>query len=136
MKKDLKQRFEDNPKYGQFVRFCINGCLAVLIQYVIYLLLIPYINEFAANTVGYIISFCCNFIITSYWTFHSRPSLKRLSGFGGSHIVNYFIQQGFLGLYLWLGVPKEFAALLAMGSAVPINFTMLRFVFKNKTKLK
>lgn len=128
----IKDIYNSDPKYGQFLRFCINGVLAVAIQYAVYLVLIQWINEFIANTVGYFVSFCCNFIITSYWTFKSRPSLKKLGGFGSSHIVNYFIQQGFLALYLWLGVPKEFAALLAMGSAVPINFAMLHFVYKKK----
>lgn len=114
------------------MRFCINGCLAVAIQYSVYLILINWVNEYAANTVGYIVSFCCNFIITSYWTFHSKPSLRKLGGFGSSHIVNYFLQQGFLWLYLTIGVPREFAALLAMGSAVPVNFAMLHFVYKKK----
>jgi len=121
-----------DAKYGQFIRFCINGVLAVAIQYGVYLLLVQWIDVNVAYTLSYIVSFCCNFIITSYWTFHSRPSWKRLTGFGGSHIVNYFVQMAFLNLYLWLGIPKEYAALLAMGSAVPINFTMLRFVYKKK----
>lgn len=127
--------FKDE-KYGQFLRFCINGCLAVAIQYIVYMFLLwifPEGSELWANiayAVSYFVSFCCNFIITSYWTFHSRPSWKRLTGFGGSHIVNFFLQLGFLNLYLWLGIPKEWAALLAMGSAVPINFMMLHFVYK------
>lgn len=125
------RKFND-PKYGQFLRFCINGVLAVAIQYAVYLLLIQWLNEFVANTIGYFVSFCCNFIITSYWTFKSRPSLKKLGGFGSSHIINYLAQQAFLALYLWIGIPKEYAALLAMGSAVPINFAILRFVYKKK----
>lgn len=119
-----------SEKYSQFIRFCVNGCVAVAIQYAMYLLLIPLINEFVANTIAYFISFCYNFIVTSYWTFNSKPSLKKLGGFGGSHILNYFLQQGFLALYLNTGVPKEYAAILAMGSALPINFTILHFIYK------
>ena len=126
----MKQLSGDN-KRGQFIRFCINGCLAVAIQYAVYWLLLQADCEVnIAYTLSYLVSFCCNFVITSYWTFHSRPSWKRLTGFGSSHIVNYFVQLGFLNLYLWLGIPKEFAALLAMGSAVPVNFAMLHFVYK------
>ena len=132
MIKRLKELYDSDPKYGQFLRFCINGVLAVGIQYAVYLVCIQWMNEFAANTIGYFVSFCCNFIITSYWTFRSRPSWKRLSGFGGSHIVNYFVQQFFLAIYLYIGIPKEWAALVAMGSAVPINFTLLHFVYKKK----
>lgn len=130
-------------KRGEFLRFCINGCLAVAIQYVVYWLLLWWMDADAdedsvfgkanlAYAISYLVSFCCNFIITSYWTFHSRPSWKRLIGFGSSHIVNFFVQLAFLNLYLYLGIPKEFAAILAMGSAVPVNFLMLHFVYKKR----
>lgn len=132
MKKSIREIYNSDPKYGQFLRFCINGVLAVAIQYATYWILIKWIEVNIAYTLSYFVSFCCNFIITSYWTFHSKPSWKRLTGFGGSHIINYFVQLGFLNLYLWLGVTKEWAALLAMGSAVPINFALLHFVYKNK----
>ena len=125
-------RLKSDSKYGQFLRFCINGVLAVAIQYAVYWVLIKWINVNIAYTLSYIVSFCCNFVITSYWTFHSSPSWKRLIGFGSSHVVNFFVQLGFLNLYLWLGIPKEWAALLAMGSAVPVNFAMLHFVYKKK----
>lgn len=121
-----------DTKKGQLLRFCINGGAAVAIQYGVYLLLIPHINEFIANTVAYIVSFAYNFIVTSYWTFHSKPSWKRLAGFSGSHIVNYLTQQAVLALALWAGIPKEFAALVAMAVAVPVNFILLRTVYKKK----
>lgn len=123
---------KDKEKYAQFVRFCANGVLAVAIQYGVYLLLVQWINPFAANTVGYAVSFCVNFIITSYWTFRSRPSWRKLAGFGGSHIVNYVCQQAFLALFLWAGIAKEYAAIMAMGSAVPVNFMILRVIYKKK----
>lgn len=132
----MERKLSSDSKTGQFVRFCINGCLAVAIQYGVYWLLLqlsPLSGNGWANiayAISYFVSFCCNFIITSYWTFHSRPSWKRLTGFGGSHIVNFFVQLAFLNAYLFIGIPKELAALLAMGSAVPINFMMLRFVYK------
>lgn len=125
-----------DEKYAQFIRFCINGCLAVTIQYVVYWLLLyawPAEGGLWTNiayTLSYIVSFCCNFVLTSYWTFHSRPSWKRLTGFGGSHIINFFLQIAFLNMYMWIGIPRQFAAILAMGSAVPVNFLMLRFVYK------
>lgn len=136
----------DNKK-GQFLRFCINGCLAVAIQYAVYWVLLQLMGADISQSndaegvmgkaniayaISYLVSFCCNFIITSYWTFHSRPTWKRLTGFGSSHVVNFFCQLGFLNLYLWLGIPKEIAAILAMGSAVPINFAILHFVYKKK----
>ena len=93
MIKRLKELYDSDPKYGQFLRFCINGVLAVGIQYAVYLVCIQWMDEFVANTIGYFVSFCCNFIITSYWTFRSRPSWKKLTGFGLSAFCISFIQR-------------------------------------------
>lgn len=131
----MERKLSSDSKRGQFVRFCLNGCLAVAIQYVVYWLLLQCYDGAdlwtnVAYAISYLVSFCCNFIITSYWTFHSRPTWRRLAGFGSSHIVNFFVQLAFLNVYLRIGIPKEWSAFLAMGSAVPINFMMLRFVYK------
>lgn len=157
----MERKLSSDSKRGQFVRFCINGCLAVAIQYGVYwlLMLSPEISqgggEFSpsgsgtphweglgealwtniAYTISYIVSFAYNFIATSYWTFHSRPTWKRLIGFGSSHVVNFFVQLAFLNAYLYIGIPKQWSALMAMASAVPINFMILRFVYKKEPHL-
>lgn len=126
----IKEIYKSDPKYGQFMRFCINGCISTAIQYAIYWLMLFVTSPGIALTVGYVISFVYNYVVTSYWTFHSQPSKKHLAGFGGSHVVNYFVQQAFLFLYIWVGIPNEWAGIMAMGSAVPINFLLVRLVYK------
>ncbi len=117
-----------DDKRMQFVRFCITGCISTALHWGIYCLLLNWCEVNIAYTIGYVLSFLVNFTITSYWTFHTPPSLKRFTGFGGSHLANYFIQLVFLNVYIYLGIPRQWAALMAMGSAVPINFFMVRFV--------
>ena len=53
---------------GEIIRFGIVGVIATGIQYGIYYLLLGHLNETAANTVGYLVSFVCNFIMTTYFT--------------------------------------------------------------------
>ena len=48
----------EKEKLIEFFRFGIVGCIAIAIQYAVYLLLIDYMNETIANTIGYIVSFC------------------------------------------------------------------------------
>lgn len=120
-----------DTKVKQFIRFCINGCIAVAIQYGIYwLMLKAQVETNIAFTIGYVISFIYNFIATSYWTFRSRPTLKRLTGFSASHIINYFTQMAFLNIFLMMALSREFSGILAMACAVPINFIIVRFVYK------
>lgn len=120
----------DTEKRKQFLRFCINGVVATAIQYGTYIILLPYLNAYASNTVAYILSFLYNFISTSYWTFRSKPSIRRLAGFCGSHLINYLSQQFFLFIALSLFIQGRYAALIAMACAVPINFALLRIVYR------
>ena len=110
------------------------GSLAAGIHYGVYFVLQEYelVNLNIAYTIGYATSFICNFFMTSYFTFRSNPSLKKALGFGGSHLVNYLIHMGLFNLFLFLDVNQEIAPLFVLAVAVPVNFVMLRFVFKHK----
>lgn len=120
-----------DKKTAEFLRFCINGCLAVCIQYGVYWALLHFgAEKNIAFTTGYIVSFAYNFIATSYWTFHSRPTWKRFTGFAGSHVVNYLVQIVFLNAFCWLGFTEKISGLLAMAAAVPINYVILHFIYK------
>ena len=89
----------EKEKLIEFIRFGIVGCIAIAIQYAVYLLLIDYMNETIANTIGYIVSFCCNFLLTTYFTFKVKPNKKRAGGFAFSHLINWGIQTLLLNLF-------------------------------------
>lgn len=130
----IKSVFHSKSKRYQFIRYCAVGSLAAGIHYGVYFVLQEYelVNLNIAYTIGYATSFICNFFMTSYFTFRSNPSLKKALGFGGSHLVNYLIHMGLFNLFLSLDVNQEIAPLFVLAVAVPVNFVMLRFVFKHK----
>ncbi|MEG1563893.1 MAG: GtrA family protein [Bacteroides sp.] len=74
----------------------------------------------------------CNFFLTSYFTFRSAPSFKKLFGFGSSHLVNYLLHIVLFNLFLFMGLSKEIAPIIVLAVAVPINFLLLRWVFKKE----
>ena len=125
----IKSVFHSKSKRYQFIRYCTVGSLAAGIHYGVNFVLQEYE---LLNTIGYATSFICNFFMTSYFTFRSNPSLKKALGFGGSHLVNYLIHMGLFNLFLSLDVNQEIAPLFVLAVAVPVNFVMLRFVFKHK----
>ena len=130
----IKSVFHSKSKRYQFIRYCTVGSLAAGIHYGVYFVLQEYelVNLNIAYTIGYATSFICNFFMTSYFTFRSNTSLKKALGFGGSHLVNYLIHMGLFNLFLSLDVNQEIAPLFVLAVAVPVNFVMLRFVFKHK----
>lgn len=127
---ETDRRIKRKQDLGEIIRFAIVGMTATAIQYGVYFLLLTYLNETLANTVGYLVSFVCNFIMTTYFTFQVKPDKKKAGGFALSHLVNWTLQSVFLNIFLWLGVPKEWAPLPMFAVCVPINFLLVRYFFK------
>ena len=119
-------------KLFEFLRFATVGLIATGIHYGVYYLLQKFINVNIAYTAGYLVSFILNFYLTSYFTFRVKPSVKRLFGLGGAHLVNYLLHMLLLNLFLWIGLSKELAPIAVFAIAVPVNFLLVRFVFKSK----
>lgn len=121
----------------EFVRFCIVGGISTVIHYGLYLLLALTVMSkgvwlSVAYTVGYVVSLVCNFYMTTYFTFQSKASVKKATGFGASHIVNYTLHIVLFNLFIGVGVWKEVAPILVLAIAVPTNYALLNVVYKKK----
>ncbi len=126
----------EREKLMQFVRFCIVGTVAAAIHYAVYYLL-QLVTEGGLwltvdYTAGYLVSLVCNFFMTTYFTFRSRPSAGKVAGFGFSHVVNYALHIVLFNLFMALGVHRLVAPVLVLMVAVPTNFLILRFVYRKR----
>lgn len=119
-------------KYQEIIRFCIVGTLATGIHYGIYLLLNKFILVWLAYSIGYAISFVFNFYLTSVFTFKEKATVRKGIGFVFSHLVNYLLHIFFLSLFIWMGVGENYAPIFVYLIVIPINFLLVRFVFKSK----
>lgn len=113
----------------QLLRFALVGVFATALHYGIYLLLLNFLSETIAYSIGYVISFGCNFILTCLFTFRKEASTKRGIGFGMAHLVNYILHVSLLNLFLWMGISKVYAPIPVFCIAIPVNFLLVRFVF-------
>lgn len=64
-------------RYGEFIRFGIVGILATAIHYGIYIVLNYIMPSWIAYSLGYGLSFLCNFYLSSVFTFKSKTSVKK-----------------------------------------------------------
>lgn len=119
-------------KWGEPLRFCMVGGLATLLHYGLYLLLCRLLGANTAYALGYVLSFFVNFYLTAYFTFGTSPSWRKLVGMGGAHAVNFFIHFVLLNSFLWMGIPEKYAPLPVFAIAIPVNFILVRYVFKRK----
>lgn len=113
-----------------FVRFILVGVFATALHYGIYYLMQQAVNVNLAYSTGYVLSFIANFYLTAFFTFREKPSWKKAFGFGGAHLVNYLLHIILLNLFLWAGLSKPFAPIPVFAIAIPVNFLLVRFVFK------
>ena len=111
-------------RFPEFIRFVMVGVLATALHYGIYFLLQRFINVNIAYTLGY--------ALTAYFTFGKKPSWSKAFGFGGAHLFNYLLHIGLLNTFLWLGLSKTLAPIPVFAIAIPVNFLLVRFVFKRK----
>ncbi len=114
----------------ELVRFVLVGGFATLLHYGLYLLLKQWMAVNVAYTLGYVVSFVVNFYLTALFTFRSAPSWRKLLGMGGAHGVNYLLHLSLLNLFLLIGIPSVWAPLPVFAIAVPVNFLLVKYVFK------
>lgn len=115
------------------IRFCIVGVLATIVHYGIYLLLKGVINVSVAYTIGYVISFIGNFVLTNVYTFKTQATAKKGIGFVVCHVINYLLHIGLLNVFIWMGVPSSLAPIPVYCIVVPVNFLLVRKVVKTNT---
>jgi len=116
----------------EMMRFGMVGVAATAIHYGIYYVLLGYFNPSVSYTVGYCVSFLCNYVLSSLFTFRVSLCVGGLFRFAISHVINYLVGVLLLNVFIWLGMPAEWAPLPVFMLVVPINFLLVRFALKKK----
>ena len=119
---------------NEVIRFGIVGVISTALHYGIYRVLQYWMNVNIAYTIGYVLSFLVNYYLTAHFTFKEKTSAKNGLGFGGAHLFNYCLQIALLNFWIWVGLSKEIAPLGVYAIAVPTNFLLVRYVFKQWKK--
>lgn len=114
------------------MRFLVVGVIATAMHYGLYTILRWFMYVNMAYTIGYLVSFVANFYLSAYFTFRRKPSWGKAMRFGGAHLCNYLLHILLLNLFLYIGVPEAWAPIPVFGIAIPVNFLLVRFVFKKQ----
>ncbi len=112
----------------EVVRFCAVGVIAAAIQYGMYYLMLLFTSHNVAYSIGYLVSFAANYLLTTSFTFKTRKKVGNGIGFAVCHVINYSLQVGLLNLFIWLGLSKIVAPIPVFAICVPTNFLLVRWV--------
>ena len=130
-------------KYRSAVRFVFVGTFGTGVQYGIYYLLLDIFQRqwpevgiltSVAFTAGFLIEMVCNYFLTNFYTFRTRPSWKNAGGFLLGRVLNYVIQLSLLNALVWLHMGEEWAGIVAIMLAGVINYFVLRPFYKDKKR--
>lgn len=116
--------------FRKFFKFLVVGIIATAIHYLIYWILKQKMNISIAYSIGYGLSLICNLYLTCVFTFKKKATLKNGVGFGFAHIINYLLHLLFLNIFLLIGIPSNWAPIPVFCIVVPINFLLVRYVFR------
>lgn len=125
-------RIINSANIREIIRFVLVGALATVIHYALYLIFNLFLANWLAYSIGYGISFLINFYLSSTFTFKSKANIKKGIGFGISHAINYGLHISLLFIFLHIGIPDEYAPIPVFAIAIPVNFILVRYVFKSK----
>lgn len=114
----------------EFLRFVVVGTSAVAINFLAYYVLYHWIGVNWAYSIGYLLSFIFNYLMTSCFTFRVELSFRKLVLFCGSHVLNYFLQLSILNICIWIGLSEEISPFFAKAGSAPFNFLTVRFLLK------
>lgn len=118
-----------NGELYRIMRFGIIGVLATGIHYGTYLILLRWLSPSISYTGGYAVGFCVNYVLTTYFTFRTKSSVRNAAGFTVSHVINYLLELGVLNVFLYFGMGKQLAGIVTLVAVTPVNYLILRLVY-------
>ena len=130
--KKIKELINGEGRLSEIIRFCMVGGLATVIQYGVYVVFVDavHVKAVPSTLISYAISFIFNYILSSYFTFHKKPSAQNMVGFITSHMINMGMQTGMVAIFKGI-VGNTLALLPAFAICIPLNYLMVRFAFNN-----
>lgn len=121
----------------QFWRFVIVGFINTFNYYILYLFFfhIVFKNYMTAHILAFFISMIGSFYLNSYFTYKTKPTLKKFLQFPLTYVVNFTVTT--LGIYILVDLLKfseNLSPLLASGLAIPFTFIVSKMILTRETK--
>ena len=137
---NIKQLITSNSRFSEIIRFGIVGGTATIIQYGLYYVFVNFVgvSPVLSAPISYALSFLANFFLSSFFTFHKKPTAKIGLGFTLSHLINMGLQTLLVAIFSAIDwgvsaeMQKTLALLPAMLICIPINYLLVHYVFNSK----
>lgn len=121
----------------QFWRFVIVGFINTFNYYILYLLFFHIVfNQYmVAHILAFLISMIGSFYLNSYFTYKTKPTLKKFLQFPLTYVVNFTVTT--LGIFILVDILRfneNLSPLLASGLAIPFTFIVSKMILARETE--
>jgi putative flippase GtrA len=121
---------------AEFWRFVIVGVINTCNYYVLFLFLhnIVHFHYMTAHIVSFIISMVGSFYLNSYYTYKTKPTIKKFLQFPLTYVVNISVSSAAIYFFVVsLNINKNISPLLASALAIPFTFIISKIVLTKET---
>lgn len=118
-----------------FWKFIIVGFLNTFNYYILYLLFknLLQMNYISAHLTGFIISMIGSFFMNSYFTYRTKPTLKKFLQFPLTYVVNITISTAVIYILVqWINLNDNLAPIIASIVAIPFTFLISKKVLTSE----
>ena len=119
----------------QFWKFNLVGIINTINYYILYMIFIKafQMNYMNAHLLGFFISMIGSFYLNSYFTYQTKPTLKKFLQFPLTYVVNIVVST--LAIYTLvqlLAVHKNIAPIVATIIAIPFTFFISKIILNKE----
>ena len=118
---------------SEFARFLLVGVINTLTSYLMYLLLLRFLDYLLSYSVAYCIGIGSSYFLNVYFVFKRNASATSFVRFPIVYIVQYCLGTGILWLLVdRFGIVPAVAMIGVVVGLIPVTFLTSRFVLKNE----
>jgi putative flippase GtrA len=118
----------------EFIRFAIVGCINTGTYYVLYLLFNEVFgwNYLPSHITAFILSMIGSFYLNSYYTYKTKPTLKKFLQFPLTYVVNITVSTLFLYVFVHIFKMSELIApIISVFFTIPFTFMLSGKILKS-----
>lgn len=117
----------------EFLKFVVSGGINTLTTYLVYLLLLLFLNYSLSYTVSYVSGIFLSYYLNTVFVFKEKMSIKKFLKFPIVYLIQYFIN--LLMLYILvehLYLSTRIVPLIVVVVTIPVTFVLSKLIIKSK----
>lgn len=119
----------------EFIRFVLFGGVNTLLGYLIYVILLIFLNYKVSFTITYVSSIFISYYLNSKFVFYRKVSLKKGLMYPSVYLIQYLTCMLLLHIFVEiLNLSKFIAPILAVLLTVPVTFFLSRSIIKGQAR--